>query len=313
MLNEKPFASCTSANCPERKSVCCNALCKAAAEFEKVLGVPDFYCSKCGKEFMSRECNADEEINKPEMKNPFEEQLDEETEAKNNMTFWYPILQKIKMRVPKTTIVYSGDVELGYLTDGEKPEGFKKFLKRMNDALKDFTLPVFLRTGMLSDKHSWNRTCFLKDKKDLVRHITNLVETSYIANIAGFPFSYDFWVIREMLETEPIFNSFPGSMPITKEFRFFINNGKVQCYHPYWPEEAFRNTLTEEQKKKLKEIQTLTKDEEKELNMMAAYIARFFKNYWSVDFLKGIDGKYWVIDMAVGERSYHFDNCKYAK
>ncbi len=247
------------------------------------------------------------------MKNPFEEQLDETREQLISLVYWFPILKRIRMRVPKTMIVYSGDIELGHLVDGEKPENFDVFLTRMEVALEDFKLPVFIRTGMTSDKHGWNSTCFLKDKKDLPRHISNLVQTSFIANIAGLPFDYSFWVIREIIETEPIFNFFPGEMPITKEFRFFINKGKIQCYHPYWPEEAFQNRLTEDQKKKLKEIQTLTIEEEKELFAMTNYIARFFKDYWSVDFLKAKNGDWYCIDMATGERSYHWPICKYNK
>jgi len=243
----------------------------------------------------------------------FEEPLDESREQMTNLVYWFPILERIGMRVPRTTIVYSGDVQLGRLTSNEKPANLKTFLDRMDLALKDFKFPVFLRTGMMSDKHGWKNTCFLKDRKDLLQHVGTIVETSYIANIAGRPFAFDFWAIREMIETKPIFNFFSGEMPITKEFRFFIKNGKVQCFHPYWPDEAFRGHLDKEQKKKLKEIQKLNKAEEKELMLMATYIAHFFKDYWSVDFLKAKNGDWYCIDMAVGERSYHWPTCKYAK
>ena len=245
--------------------------------------------------------------------NLFEKQLDEIREQMTNLTFWFPVLKRIGMRIPRTTIVYSGDILLGELTDNKKPENLKMFLDRMDLALKDFKFPIFLRTGMMSDKHSWKNTCFLKDRKDLLQHVGNIVETSYIANIAGKPFAFDFWAIREMIETEPIFRFFSGDMPITKEFRFFIKDGKIQCFHPYWPEEAFRNKLNKEQKKKLKKIQRLYKAEKKELFAMTAYIAHFFKDYWSVDFLKAKNGDWYCIDMAVGERSYHWPDCKFNK
>jgi hypothetical protein len=244
---------------------------------------------------------------------PVEEQLDETREQLTNLVYWFPILQKIRMRVPRTSIVYSGDIKLSHLLDGEKPVNFETFMNRIDLALEDFKLPVFLRTGMTSDKHNWKNTCFLKDKRNLTRQIRNLIETSYLANIAGYPFNYDFWVIREMIETEPIFTYFAGEMPITKEFRFFIKNGKIQCFHPYWPDEAFQDDLSEEQKKKLKEIQKLDTKEKKELFLMTEYIAKFFKDYWSVDFLKAKNRDWYVIDMAVGERSYHWKECKYAK
>ena len=242
-----------------------------------------------------------------EQTNPVEEQ-------KINLAYWYPVLQTINMRTPKTVIVHTGGVNLEELTEGKKPDGLDVFLKRMKAELKNFTFPVFLRTGMTSYKHDWKNTCYLEKEKDLLNHIAKLTEASIIANIAGFPFDYSFWVIREMLETEPIFHSFSGQMPITKEYRFFIKDGKVQCYHPYWPKEAFEIMnvkLTKEKNKKLKEIQKLDKEDEEELKAMANYIAQYFKGYWSVDFLKTKSGLWYCIDMATGDRSYHWSECEH--
>lgn len=243
------------------------------------------------------------------------EQTNPAEEQKTNLVHWYPVLQAIRMRTPKTAIVYSGDVELGKLTEGKKPENLDVFVKRMKHELKNFTLPVFLRTGMMSYKHDWKNSCYLEREKDLIEHVGNIVEASHIANIAGFPFDYSFWVIREMLETKPIFYAFGGRMPITKEFRFFINNGEVQCYHPYWPEEAFEQMgrkLNKTQAKKLKVIQKLNKKDEEELKAMAKYIAGPFREYWSVDFLQAKNGLWYCIDMATGDRSYHWPECEHA-
>ena len=242
------------------------------------------------------------------------ESLNPVEEQKTNLIFWYPVLQTIKMRTPKTVIVYSGDVDLEKLTDGERPENLDIFLNRMKAELKNFTLPVFIRTGMMSNKHDWKNSCYLEKEEDLLKHVSNIVETSIIANIGGFPFDYSFWVIREMLDTEPIFYSFSGEMPITKEFRFFIKDGDIKCHHPYWPEEAFATMgrkIDKEEKIKLESIQKLD-DEDKEVFQMAKYIAEYFKEYWSVDFLKTKDGTWYCIDMGVGDRSYHWPGCEYS-
>ena len=45
---------------------------------------------------------------------------------------------------------------------------------------------------------------------------------------------------------------------------------------------------------------------------MAKYIASYFKEYWSVDFLKTKDGLWYCIDMATGDRSYHWPDCKHS-
>ena len=44
--------TCTNINCPERKSVCCDAISEAST------AVGYFNCSKCGKEYIGGECTA---------------------------------------------------------------------------------------------------------------------------------------------------------------------------------------------------------------------------------------------------------------
>jgi len=243
------------------------------------------------------------------MKNPFEQKTDYEEENKNNMSYWFPLLKQIGMRVPKTIMVDSSDCKLGVLADGKRPYGYNPFAKRLKSAINEIGLPCFLRTGMTSDKHSWKDTCYIDnlDDKYLISHVANLVEHSCLANIAGLPFDYSIWAVRELIPTKPIFTHF-NSMPIVKERRMFINKGKVICNHPYWPREAFgQNGIS---KVNLQKLQRLGKKDEKELELMAKYVGRWFTGYWSVDFLQDKNGLWWLTDMAVGGRSYHYPNCK---
>lgn len=55
----KATISCLGSDCPERFSLCCHAHSRSASEPEKMLGVPHFFCSKCGKEFMGGKCRAE--------------------------------------------------------------------------------------------------------------------------------------------------------------------------------------------------------------------------------------------------------------
>ena len=141
--------------------------------------------------------------------NPFlGEHLDEEIEAKNNLTYWFPILEKIKMRVPKTIIVHTGGVNLLELVDGKIPDGYMQFHKRLLDAIRQIGFPCFLRSGMISDKHSWKRSCYITAESDLTAHLCTIIETSIMANIAGYPFDTSFWAVRELIQTEPLFHAF---------------------------------------------------------------------------------------------------------
>ena len=49
----------------------------------------------------------------------------------------------------------------------------------------------------------------------------------------------------------------------------------------------------------------LTEEEQNELNEYACKIAKVFDDYWSIDFCRGKDGKWWCIDLATGDRSWH--------
>jgi len=52
--------TCLSTNCLERYSICCDKISRAASEGEIMLGVPVFFCSGCGEEFVGGECTAGE-------------------------------------------------------------------------------------------------------------------------------------------------------------------------------------------------------------------------------------------------------------
>ncbi|MCK5016405.1 MAG: hypothetical protein KAS32_04960, partial [Candidatus Peribacteraceae bacterium] len=122
-------------------------------------------------------------------------------EQLNSLVYWYPILQEIRIPTPKTVIVHSGLCELGIMSDGKLPEGWEVFKKKLKQAMDEIGYPCFLRTGQMSNKHNWKRSCLINKPSDIQSHVTDLVETSYIANIAGSPFRFDFWVVRELLET----------------------------------------------------------------------------------------------------------------
>src|SRR2546421_167369 len=100
--------------------------------------------------------------------------------------------------------------------------------------MSEMGFPCFLRTGMLSDKHSWKQTCFVEDTQGLPGRVGRLVEASFMANIAGDPLNYDFWCVRKLTPTGPVVTYF-NDMPIAMEVRAFIKDGKTQCVHQYWP------------------------------------------------------------------------------
>ena len=234
-------------------------------------------------------------------------------ERMNDISFWYPRLFRLGFPMPKTIIIHT-NVDMEKFSYGEEPEDINEFVMELWQAVKKIGLPVFLKTGYTSNKHDWKKSCFIsKDStlKDLKNHIFNLAEFSAMATIDRF-MPCDFWAIREIIKTKSYFTYFNGEMPITKERRIFVRNGKIECTHSYWPEKIFEE-LEETKKKKFNQLDKTTTKDKKELLNMAQYVANIFQGYWSCDFLKGEDGKWYLTDMAIGEKSWHDENCKFAK
>ena len=229
---------------------------------------------------------------------------------RNCLSFWFPRIRDAGIPVPKTTIVRT-DLQLSYLLDGETPEGFEGFLDEIGKACDEIGYPLFLRTGHTSGKHRWSDTCFLKNKESIPSHIANLVEFSALADFIGLDDSV--WCIREFLETNPIgFCPDYGGMPVNREFRFFVDDGKILCRHSYWPLKALNQGGLSgdfpfgwyEEFCKL--------PEGSELDDIAKKAGIACGGRWSVDILETAKGWY-LTDMAEADRSFHWDGCPNAK
>ena len=235
---------------------------------------------------------------------------------KTCFSYWYPILVKSGFtKTPETEIVttdfdYMPILKVLYGEDKFKNyPALKELIEKIQQAGDRFGWPCFLRTGQTSAKHEWKDTCLIekRDKIYIRRHIINIIEFSEIAGgIVGLDCSV--WVVRKMLQTEPIFHAFHG-MPITKERRYFIRNGEAECHHPYWPEDAFQgDDFTEDRKTLLQEMNKESENEIDNLLDLSEIVGKIFPEYWSIDWLYSSEG--WMLtDMAEGEKSYHWPGC----
>jgi hypothetical protein len=232
---------------------------------------------------------------------------DPKNESFNRLSYWFPILEKSGVSVPNTILVKAPD-ELINIIDGNKPEGYSKFIEELKQAAECVGYPCFLRTDHTSNKHDWDAACLIGAPKDFGSHVYNLVEFSECADLIGL--SYEIWAVREMLPTEPIFYAFYGHMPVVKEFRCFYIDNEVICVHPYWPPETIQNPEPQENwQEKLETINKLTSKDEAEIRALANKVGLLFNGDWSIDILWTKKGWY-VTDMATAETSYHWPECK---
>lgn len=245
----------------------------------------------------------------------------------NSLAFWFPILKQISeaehglINLPKTIILDVNKFDKNCVPalkkafwSEELEENDKKslgsFLATLRVFAKGIGYPLFVRSGMTSYKHEWLESCYVPDEQSLPVHVNNISEHSQMADMqGGWPINV--WVMRELIPTKPIFTAFNG-FPVTREFRIFFRDGKVECVHPYWPKESLDgHTEDKEWESKLEIMNTLSPEDERELTRLSEIIAEKFEGWWSLDWLQAANGQWYAIDMAMGENSYHFPGCKF--
>jgi len=231
-------------------------------------------------------------------------------DRQNSLLYWFPKICNLNIPVPRTEwVLVEGDLLQYLYSEKELPRELRNELIACG---RKIGYPLFLRTDNLSGKHDWERTCYVQTENDLVEHVYALIETSACADIIGLDINA--FVFREFLQLDWKFKAFEG-MPVARERRYFIKDGKVLCHHPYWIEDAIakgwhKYPLPNNWKKVLKELNKETRREVKTLTDCAAKVAKVMGGFWSVDFACSKSGKWYLIDMARGEASWHPD-CRY--
>jgi hypothetical protein len=227
----------------------------------------------------------------------------------NSIVEWFPKLLNAGLPVPKTEIIRA-ECNLAQLLYGSVPDGFSEFIALLRMAGDRVGYPCFLRTGYTSGKHRWNETCFVSSRDCFPSHVVALVEFSEMADFLGLP--YADWAVREMLPTTPI-ATLPeyGHMPLVREMRGFITDGKILCRHGYWPPGAIKKGW----RKPPENLDSIIADSEvscaeytDHVEPLLRRVAEAFTGAWSVDVLETKRG-WCVTDCAEAHRSFHWPSC----
>ena len=222
----------------------------------------------------------------------------------SSMLNWYPKIKDI-LPVPRTVILEITTEEAWQIVAllDETMITDKLFEKIKENAAK-IGYPLFMRTDQGSAKHDYENSCHVASEKELLGHLACLFEWHLMR---------DLWpqaiVFRELLPLYAPFKAFDG-LPIARERRYFVDEGKVLCHHPYWPEGAIQTgratkSLVPGWQKKLAEINQEDYLEVACLTRMAEDFNECVPGFYSVDFAQTEIGKWYMIDAARGELSYH--------
>lgn len=92
--------------------------------------------------------------------------------------------------------------------------------------------PVIVKDFVKSRKHEWNEACYIPcaaDKQVVERVVTRFLQ------LQG-PDLNEGLVFREFVEFEPLTQHSKSGMPLVKEFRLFVLDGRIIFSIPYWEE-----------------------------------------------------------------------------
>lgn len=272
----------------------------------------------------------------------------------NNLAYWFPRIEAGGVPVPRTELIsLDGDGLFAWHSLGEEsePRGRRRVLDSLVERIaaaivkiqNGRRVPVFLRTGHTSNKHDWERTCYLSpeaagDAGEIKSHVLALVEFSETAGFIGLPFRD--WVVREYLplpEGATVFTAYRG-MPVRREFRCFVSDEiagdparrieprspELVCFHPYWPLEAVRAGKPADPEwyaktSKLMAWHDHERDAIEDIVLRAAMHAgpvplserdklAGLRGGWSIDVLETSHG-WMVTDMARAGDSWHWETC----
>ncbi|HPA47814.1 MAG TPA: hypothetical protein PK395_18770 [bacterium] len=228
---------------------------------------------------------------------------------RSSMLYWWPRVENIDgIRKPKTILVPTDTLKCLEFLDGK---GWPLDVDDLKSACERIGYPVFMRTDHYSGKHSWNKTCFVEGPENLLPNFARLIDKVCMVELP-----IDAIAIREYIPMATLFYAFHGKMPINPEIRFFVRDGRVECWHWYWIPEAIKKSGAPVLDKMANEIY---ESEWRSILINAQQspgigpnhvckiweVAPLFQGYWSIDFCLSVSGEWVLIDMAEGEKSWH--------
>ena len=228
---------------------------------------------------------------------------------KNSALEWLPKITYDGLPVPRTEIVLYNHRDIVNMLEGRKSETYDKLIKQIGETANYIGYPSFVRTDLASAKHDGEKSYLIRRAEDVVNVICKTVEDNELKFWMGDEIPKAF-LVREFLKLDAPFKAF-GGLPISREWRYFANENGVICYHPYWPEDAIEFYGENKEPDNWKEmLAELHKEKNADtLEKMAIQAAKVCGGNCSVDFAMDETGKWWLIDMAQANRSWHWPNC----
>jgi hypothetical protein len=232
------------------------------------------------------------------------ERMDAAKSNPNCLSHWYPKIQSIKgINIPETKIIPFDYNDLLHSLDSNFTEGFKDSLKKVENAADEIGYPCFIKNSLFSAKHSWKDSCYIQNREQIKDHLRNITSDCYCVNAGDSLYV----IVRKLIPTKAAFFAF-SQMPVTKERRYFIKDGKVTFHHPYWIPKSIENASCEDWESKLNELNWESDEEILILTSLSEQVSKHIDGAWSVDWLQDKNGEWFLIDMALEQSSFKWSD-----
>jgi hypothetical protein len=229
--------------------------------------------------------------------------LEREESCKNNkscLSYWFPIVSKIEgIKTPKTFLYPIHFEEQLTLLDQPPSSRTKEVIESIKKQANKLGFPVFIKNSLFSGKHDWLMTCFVNSEDKLLSHFKKITNFAYGVGCAESMF----WILREYINPKYTFTAHNG-MPVTKERRYFVENGKVVFHHPYWVPNSVDNPSSPNWESELEAINLESLEEISLLKALTEKVGIALGDSWSVDWMQSDSGEWFLIDMAESNKSF---------
>lgn len=239
----------------------------------------------------------------------------------NSALYWYPKLEgcasEFDAALPESEFVRYEFMESFGLIDGAVPDAlpWEEFVQ----TVESIGYPAFLRTDQKSVKHAGPGAYKATEPDDIPTILAVLTDHHVKAN--RHPAAL---MVREFVDINAAFRAFDG-LPIGRELRVFASPNGPECEHFYWPPEAiddgrgepvsmdgeamedgrWRSLLGKLTNIPAPTVETLRDDAVTATSRLNNADSVPDNAAWSVDFAEDTDGKWWLIDVALAEDSWH--------
>lgn len=238
-----------------------------------------------------------------------------------NISYWFPKIEKCGIKVPKT-FIKKVPIEIAKFFTLEESDAVLEIMTWVKDEIEPLVRKLgglpFIKNGCFSNKFNFKSAVPSTSFVSIAEGLMDIMYHSISFDTSG-------WTevaVRERIpfdetKTPTIYNG----MPLRNEYRVFYDFDKKKLLYSvnYWDWDHCHKAISYNATDKIiyeatyKNLQEHFLEKQKNVELL---VSKHMKNVkklsgqWSIDILEDELGNFWLIDMAVAQRSAYWDEDK---